>query len=601
MQANYLKLLAIDEHASTRGTLAALLDSTGLALQIHLSASLAEARQYLLHHDVDCILADHDTASVVRTDLLSILKRYQKTPYCVIVLSHDTNERIAEEALAHGAFDYLDVQELNTGQLRVALTRCRSWLEQEFRRVATENRLRSLTEGIPQLVWSCSPNGRIDYLSRQWADYTGVTFAKDLQVAWFTRIHSDDRDNFVDAWKKALEAEQDFQLLCRIRRHDGVFRWFDTRVTARKDSDGRLTQWIGSHTDITKIEEARLSQAHLAAIVENSQDAIIAHDLQGRVTSWNTSAERLFLYSAQEAIGQHLQDLTVPPHLQSQFEQHLSRLSDTGVSQPHYETLRRRRDGQYIDVAITSSLVQMVDGRVQGAAKIVRDITDRKRFSEQQLASLQEKETLLKEVYHRVKNNLQVIGSLFNMQLRQLPEGVAHDALRESADRVKAMALVHEKLYQSASLSSIDLAAYVGDLCTNLASSTGANSRDIILEPTIETIQVGLETAVPLGLLLNELLTNSLKHGFPGKKTGHVRITIDMLDDDTLKLEVIDNGVGFDDTQATGKSLGLKLIRILSRQLDGEFTTKSKNGSHSRLVFRLPAPELISGGADTSY
>ena len=116
MQANYLKLLAIDEHAPTRETLTALLNSTGLAIQTHLSASLAEARQYLLHHDVDCVLADHDTASVTRTDLLSILKRYQKTPYCVIVLSHTTDELIAEEALAHGAFDYLDVQALNTGQ-----------------------------------------------------------------------------------------------------------------------------------------------------------------------------------------------------------------------------------------------------------------------------------------------------------------------------------------------------------------------------------------------------------------------------------------------------------------------------------------------------
>ncbi|MCM2972928.1 PAS domain S-box protein [Larsenimonas suaedae] len=583
-----LQLLLIDRDKDALASLMAMLEATQLPLGIVCASSFSEAGKKLVSHTFDCVLVENETVSLLHSDLKTTIHRHQSAPFTLIVLSKHADSRLAGQVLELGAFDYLDKDDINVSQLRIVLARCRTWLGQERERMATEQRLRSLAEGIPQLVWSCAPNGKIDYLSQQWADYTGVTFAHDLQVAWFTRIHSDDRDRFVEAWKNALETQQDFQLLCRIKRHDNAFRWFDTRVTARKNDLGQITQWIGSHTDITEIEEARLSQAKLAAIVEHSQDAIIGHDLHGRITSWNKAAEQLFQYSAHEALGRTLTDLTVPAPFLDDFKQHLHMLNHSNSYEPHYETQRQRRDGTLIDVSITSSLVRTLDGRVEGAAKIVRDITDRKRFSAQQQASLQEKETLLKEVYHRVKNNLQVIGSLFNMQIRQLPEGTARNVLKDSADRVKAMALVHEKLYQSASLSSINLKNYIEELCTNLASTTGANSRRITINAQVDSIPVGLETAVPLGLLLNELLTNSLKHGFPNENGGEVQVMGRCLGSGLLRIDVTDNGIGFDPEATSTESLGLKLIRILGRQLTAELSIESAEGTRCTLTLPLP-------------
>lgn len=203
--------------------------------------------------------------------------------------------------------------------------------------------------------------------------------------------------------------------------------------------------------------------------------------------------------------------------------------------------------------------------------------------------ALQEKEILLKEVYHRVKNNLQVITSLFNLQARTLPDGLARTALLEGADRVRAMSLVHEKLYQSSNLASVALASYIDDLCARLSGAAGA------YQPRLETdvdpdLAIGLEAAVPLGLILNELISNCLKHAFPEGQQGHIQIKLQR-EADGLRLEVADDGVGlppgFD--PATQPSLGLKLVTSLARQLDGRFEMRSNGGTHAVLHFRQPS------------
>ena len=204
-------------------------------------------------------------------------------------------------------------------------------------------------------------------------------------------------------------------------------------------------------------------------------------------------------------------------------------------------------------------------------------------------AALQEKDTLLRELYHRVKNNLQVISSLFSLQLRTLPDGEARLALQESADRVRAMALVHEKLYQSKNLSSIALDDYIGDLCHQLGNAAGAAERGIALEASAQPVEVGLQVAVPLGLVLNELLANSLRHGFPEGRRGHIAVHLACGADRALSLTVTDDGVGLPPGMniAASRTLGLKLVQALASQLDGSFSLESRDGTVARLQFRL--------------
>jgi len=206
---------------------------------------------------------------------------------------------------------------------------------------------------------------------------------------------------------------------------------------------------------------------------------------------------------------------------------------------------------------------------------------------------VREKETLLKEVYHRVKNNLQVVSSLFNLQLRSLPEGPGRTSLLEGAARVRAMALVHEKLYQSTNLSSIPLGSYIGDLCGQLAAAAAAKQRGISLALELEPVDAGPELAVPLGLLLNELVSNSLKHGFSGGRSGTIHVALRKESGQRARLEVWDDGAGFaaGAIEENSRSLGLRLVRTLSRQLDGELTLENRGGAYASISFGLEGPQ----------
>jgi len=258
----------------------------------------------------------------------------------------------------------------------------------------------------------------------------------------------------------------------------------------------------------------------------------------------------------------------------------------------------RRADGSPLPVQMSITALRDLKGAVSGYLCVATDLTQRQAAESEIRDALAEKETLLKEVYHRVKNNLQVVTSLFNLQLRTLPEGPARVALKESADRVRAMALVHEKLYQSANLSSIDLADYVRDLCRQLASAVDMDQRRIRLVVEADPMQLDLETSIPLGLLLNELISNSLKHGFPDDRSGTVtvRLRVDS-DPDWAELEVADDGVGFEGgaPPPPTRSLGVKLARSLSGQLGGSIEMFNRDGACNRVRFRLrPASDSLA-------
>lgn len=248
--------------------------------------------------------------------------------------------------------------------------------------------------------------------------------------------------------------------------------------------------------------------------------------------------------------------------------------------------------GQIRTIRADAIVTRDAAGKVSRITGINWDVSD-SRQQQKINAALREKETLLKELYHRVKNNLQVITSLFNLQARSMPAGASRVALLDAAERVRAMALVHEKFYQSENLSSIALDGYIADLCRQLGNSVG-DQRGIVLVTEAQALQVGLETAVPLGLILNELIANCLKHAFPeGKKYPDGRIVARLARDADMPemaiLSVSDNGIGFPSgfDRTACKTLGLKLVAGLTEQLDGEFTLGNQDGAYAQLRFRL--------------
>ncbi len=213
-------------------------------------------------------------------------------------------------------------------------------------------------------------------------------------------------------------------------------------------------------------------------------------------------------------------------------------------------------------------------------AVIAQDITHRKLAEVKLQDAVREKETLLKEVYHRVKNNLQVVQSLLSLQRRTVPEGPASAALDDSVQRVRAMALVHEKLYQSGSLAAVSLADYTGDLLKQIAEATGAAQRGIRLRADIAPVRTGLDGAIPFGLLVSELVGNALKHGFRDRESGEVRILLESQAGGAV-LSVCDDGTGLPETfdLSGSAAMGLQLAVNLSRQLGGELRVERDIGA----------------------
>jgi two-component sensor histidine kinase len=242
----------------------------------------------------------------------------------------------------------------------------------------------------------------------------------------------------------------------------------------------------------------------------------------------------------------------------------------------------------------TSTLVSM--GRASRAQRSVeegerrsQELEERVRARTTQLSvTLKEREVLLQEVHHRVKNNLQVISSLINLQVRGLEPGASRDALTECQARVYTIALIHESLYESHDYGNLPFSDYVRNLVTSVFQLAGASST-VSLQLELEPVALTVERAIPCGLILNELIVNALKHAFPDGRKGCVRVQLQTLADDRVALIVEDDGVGAMVDDAESGSLGLQLVRTLARQIHADLLVRPGAGTTVELNFRRQA------------
>ncbi|MBC8228587.1 PAS domain S-box protein [bacterium] len=248
-----------------------------------------------------------------------------------------------------------------------------------------------------------------------------------------------------------------------------------------------------------------------------------------------------------------------------------------------YRIITREGDIRWVEDHKSSSFSE--DETFMGVDGVVFDITDRVQTEEQIQASLQEKEVLLKEVHHRVKNNMQIISSLLSLQGESIEDEQVLDIFKVSQNRIKSMALVHERLYQSQNLAKVDFASYIKDLASRLFRSYETSGR-IALSMDVPDVFLSIDNAIPCGLILNELVSNSLKHAFPEGRDGEINITLRPYEG-KFELVVSDNGVGIPedlDIKNT-ESLGFRLVTSLVSQLDGEIELSRADGTEFRLTF----------------
>lgn len=218
---------------------------------------------------------------------------------------------------------------------------------------------------------------------------------------------------------------------------------------------------------------------------------------------------------------------------------------------------------------------------------VIHDISERKEYEQQLTRSIEEKKTLLKEIHHRVKNNLMVVSSILEMQEDRNEDSDLNRILKVSQDRIQSMALIHEKLYRSPTLAEVDFGSYLDEIVDRLVATYRVDTSKIAVIKNISPIHLNVETATPLGLIVNELIANCLKHAFVEGATGEVRIFCDQSEDGLVTLCVSDDGRGLPvdfDLERVG-SLGMQLVSLLSRQLDANLIIENKNGARFCLEF----------------
>lgn len=334
---------------------------------------------------------------------------------------------------------------------------------------------------------------------------------------------------------------------------------------------------------------AQESGERLRLVVEAAPNAMVMVDQVGRIVLVNSQAEELFRYPREELMGQSV-DLLVPGPMRAKHPDYRSSFFSKPAARPMgagRDLCGLRKDGGTVAVEIGLNPLTTNEGTFVLASII--DISERKRAEEQIRASLKEKEILLKEIHHRVKNNLQIISSMLNLQAKSIKDSRASEMFRESQNRVRSIALIHEKLYESKNLSDLDFTDHIRSLVSYLFRSYGAHPDRIVPRVRVKDGYLGMDTVIPCGLIINELVSNSLKYAFPEGK-GEISIELLRDNDDRFTLVVSDDGVGFpkDLDFRNTETLGLQLVNTLTDQLKGSIELRSRAGTKFAITFAAP-------------
>jgi PAS domain S-box-containing protein len=462
----------------------------------------------------------------------------------------------------------------------------------------SEERFRQLAENIDAIFWIFSLDERkLLYISPAYDKIWGRPRERLYEEAtrWREGVHPEDLPAIAASAQRQLQGEFP-ERVYRIIRPDGSIRWLQDHTFPIYNSEGRLYRHAGIAEDITERKQAEAalqeSEQKYRNLVETAQGLIWSVDSEGRFTFINQASKQFYGYEPEEMIRRKATEFTTPEQAQKDMEAQRRVLA--GESLLQYETMALRKDGTPFYISANAIVLRDDAGNVLGITGTSIDITERKQADEQLQASLQEKEALLKEVHHRVKNNLQVISSLLDLQSLQIQDAIALEAFRESQNRVKSIALIHEQLYQSKNLARVNLADYIGSLTSNLLQTYSMNPNNITLQLKVDEILLELDKLIPCGLIINELVTNALKHGFPGNTKGTIWVELNSVGVESPEekahqytLVVGNDGIKLQASQDlySAKSLGLQLVNVLVQQLGGQLEITQNRGTEFKIRF----------------
>jgi PAS domain S-box-containing protein len=351
---------------------------------------------------------------------------------------------------------------------------------------------------------------------------------------------------------------------------------------------GRQQVILALARDITerkKAEEAlRKSEEKNRLIFENIQDAYYETLLDGTVVEVSPSIKELSGYRREELIGASMYDLHSDPEQRAELMKTVALQGSVN----DYELLLIDKDRTLVPCSVTAQLLYDDDGKPYKSCGTLRNITDRKKAEEQIKASLREKEVLLREIHHRVKNNLAVVNSLLRLQSKDAKDQYHRQMFLDAQDRIRSMALAHERLSQTENLANVNIGGYVSSLVDHLLLTAKGIGAAIDINKDLESVQMNIDTAVPLGFLINELVSNALKYAYPDQERGSINIFLRQVGENEFELAVKDEGVGIPENVnfEQPQSLGLNLVKLFTLQLGGEIELVRNCGTEFRIRFR---------------
>ncbi|MDD4248998.1 MAG: PAS domain-containing protein, partial [Methanosarcina sp.] len=479
----------------------------------------------------------------------------------------------------------------------------------------SEERFRIVAEQTGQLVYDYNiSEDKIGWAGaiKELTDYSEEEFKNVIKMEdWKEFLHPEDLKRAVDSYKRCLENGERYCEEYRFKRKDGNYIHVENRGVFQKDENGRIHRMLGANKDITQlklsIEKVQESEEKYRSFMQNFKGIAFQGDMYFNPFFMHGALEEITGYTEEEFLSG-----TIPwPLLTAPEDRHLI-YEDAVKIRTIPNTLIEReyriknKNGKLHWICELLQNISDSSGKplfVQGS---VYDITERKE-AEEALARIDE--IRKKEIHHRIKNNLQVISSLLELQADQFSEEKVVEAFRESQNRVASMAIIHEELYRAGDTETLDFSAYLGKLTSDILRSYTVRKEDVKLKLEVDEVFLGMDTAIPLGIIINELVSNALKHAFPTGRKGEIQISLfrkELSENKNIgkltnnndkgslinrsylyKLVVSDNGLGFPENVdfRNTDSLGLQLVNTLVEQLEGTIKMDKKRGTAFRISF----------------
>ena len=408
---------------------------------------------------------------------------------------------------------------------------------------------------------------------------------------YLARLHPEDRNRVDQDTQNSLITGADCDLEFRVVWQDGTIHWICSKGQVIYDEAGEAAFLSGISLDISdrKFAEARLqqSQEQLHRALEAARMGFWEWNIQTDTSSCSRNLEQLYgmapnIYDATYESFLKLVHPEDRDYVQQAVQDCIAIGNDYNV-----EFRILRSDGSIRWMEGKGQLFYDEMGKPLRMTGIDLDISERKQAETEIKASLREKEVLLQEIHHRVKNNLQVISSLLDLQSQRFTDQVALEVFQESQNRIKLMALVHETLYKYKDFVKLNFSEFVKTLTDYLCRAYQKEASQIILELKLEQVRLKLDKAIPCGLIISELISNSLKYAFPNQAQGKISLSLTYDEHNYINLIIQDNGVGFPVNWESGrcKSLGMQLVNILTNQLEGTLEINHRIGSEFKIRF----------------